>query len=239
METGIGALYSTFVCLLVGMVSLAVFYSLRKKRKKKQLEYSVALDYFSLLLGLLWATIGIGTFLAWLGNPQYHTFLYKWIIGPLTYLHLLPALYYLTWSLFDKRRAVKKALNGLFTILALVALVSHFAFGFDRVGVTYWGTKHKINSTTQAIFTFGLFIPGFSFIAWEAIRRFRKMKESGSFKQKQLFGLSLGLLAYTIAGLFETMVFNHGWLILLGRVGIMIGPLIFYFFATLEGDKET
>lgn len=234
MNVGTGALYSTFICLIVGVASIGIFFFLQNKRKKEEVRYSSALDYFSLLLGALWLFIGIGTLFSWLGSPQTHTLFYRWIIGPLTYIHILPAFYYLSWSFLKEKKTYRVLFNTAFTIIALVAIWTHFKIGFAPVGVTYWGTKHKINPTTQKIFTFGLFVPGFLFILADFFRRFKNWRKDSNERTKQLLGFSLGFLAYSIAGFFESIVFVHGWLILLGRIGIMVGPLIFYFFATLE-----
>lgn len=236
MKAG-GALYNAFVCFITGITGLLVFYLLYKKRKKKSLQYNSGVGCFSLVLGMLWFLIGLGALFNWLGYGDFHTFFYKWFIGPVIYSHLLPAFYYFSWSFFKNRKRIRFLFNMFFLCMALVAVFTHFKYGFIPIAGSYWGKTHKFNPLSQKIFTIGLFFPGFICVLIELIRRYKEWRKTGSFMEKQLFGFALGFLAYSITGFLEALVFTQEWTILLGKIGMMVGPLIFYYFATLS-DKE-
>jgi len=234
MNTGI--LYNTFVCFVIGGTGLAVFYFLRKARREQEVGYNQSLDCFALFLGLIWVAIGARALFTWLELPVYDIWVYKWIIGPLTFLHLLPAFYYFGWSFFpDKKK--RWFFEGCFTLISLVAVAAFYRHGFSSPQLTYWGNNIVPNLVANNIFTFGMFVPGLLCIIVEVVRRYKKWKATGSFLEKKLLGFGIGFLAYAVAGIFETLIFTTGWRILLARIGIMVALLAFYLFATLEKDK--
>jgi len=230
----IGVLYNTFVCFITGFFSLMVFSRLKEIRREKEKQYSEGLDYFALLLGLLWLFVGVRTFFVFLGRLDIDNLIFAWISGPLTYLHLLPLFFYFGWSFFPEKGTIRKLFVSLFSCIALAAVVTLFLYGFSEGTITYAGTDQTPNDLSNDIFTFGIFFPLFIFIISEFIRRFKKWRETKDATQRQLWGFSLGLLVYSAIGIFDALGIIQGWLVLLVRIGIMVAPLTFYLSATWE-----
>lgn len=227
-----GMVYNIFVCFITGFTALIVFGFLRKLRKNKNREFSIFIDYFSLLFGIVWILTGLGVLLVWLGRPDLDALVFKWFSGPLVYVHLLPAFYYFSWSFFGTKRNIRAFFNVFFTIVALSAILSFWIYGFTASEVTYWGTTLVPNNITNNIFTFGMFIPIVIFIFIELGRRFKRWGESGSSTERQLFGFNIGFLIYAITGFFDALASAQGWIMLLSRIGSMLPPLVFYLSVT-------
>ncbi|MBD3207996.1 MAG: hypothetical protein GF370_00895 [Candidatus Nealsonbacteria bacterium] len=232
-----GMLYNIFVCFITGLTGIVVFNLLRRTRKEKNKTYSEGIDYFCLLFGLVWILTGLGVLFVWLGHPELDVFVFKWFTSPLIYIHLLPVFYYFTWSLFRKKQKLRLFLNIVFTLIAVLTILSFWKYGFSRSEITYWGSTLVPNELTNNLFTFAIFIPALLFIIIELIRRFKRWKETGNSTERQLFGFNLGFLIYAITGFFDALASAQGWLMLLARIGSMLPPLIFYLFATLEDEK--
>ena len=232
----VGILYNTFVCLVIGITSLVVFFLLQETRKKRVKQYSQGLDYFSLLLGLLWIFVGLRNFFAWLNFLDLDVFVFRWFSGPLTYIHLIPLLYYFGWSFF-KNKKIRLLFNWISTLLVLFVVFTFFRYGFNPGELTSWGTDPEPNSLTNKLFIFSLFLPVFVFMIIEFIRRLRNWRRTGDAMERQLFGFSSGFLIYAITGIFDALGVIEGWLVLLVRIGIMFAPLTFYFFATLGSEE--
>ena len=233
----VGILYNTFICLATGLTSLMVFNSLYKKRKRGEVVYNLAVDYFLLFLGLLWTLVGIRIFLVWSGHLEIELFVYKWFVGPLTYIHLIPAVYYLGWSFFKDKRTMQLLFNAFFTTTSLAAVFMLFLYGFTRPEVTYWGNNIIPNPISSKIFSYGVFLPAAPCIITELIRRGREWMKTRHLADRQLFGFALSLLIYAIAGFFEGLIFTQGWQMLLTRIGIMLSPLTLYLFTTLRDEE--
>lgn len=232
----VGILYNTFVCLVIGITSLAVFFLLQENRKKRAKQYSQGLDYFSLLLGLLWFFVGLRNFFAWLNLLDLDVFVFRWFSGPLTYLHLIPLFYYFGWS-FIKNKKARFLFNTLSTFVVLIVVSTFFIYGFSSGKMTFWGTDPEPNSLTNKLFIFCLFLPVFLLMIIEFIRRLRNWRRTKDPVERQLFGFNLGLLIYAIIGIFDALGVVEGWLVLLVRIGIMFAPLTFYFFASLGFEE--
>jgi len=232
----VGILYNTFVCLVIGIASLVVFFLLQEARKKRVKQYSQGLDYFSLLLGFLWIFVGLRNFFAWLNLMTLDMFVFRWFSGPLTYLHLIPLFYYFGWSFF-KNKKVRFLFNTLSTAMVLIVVLTFFIYGFSFGKMTSWGTDPEPNSLTNKLFIFCLFLPVFLLMIIEFIRRLRNWKRTRDPMEKQLFGFNLGLLIYAIMGIFDALGIIEGWLVLLVRIGVMFAPLTFYFFASLGSEE--
>lgn len=230
----IGTIYNIFVCFVIGITGTAVFYLLQKRRKKGGLDYNQGLDYFSLLLGTVWGLVGIRFVLIYIGKHELALSLFKWIIGPLAYLHLLPLFYYFSWSFFKDKKNAQLIFNTFFTVIAALVVISLFVYGFEEPEIDYWGSKIKANDFTTGLFGVVVFMPGLFIILIELVRRYRRWKKSKSLAEKKLFIFSLGFLVYALTGLFEVIFYQRGWQVLLVRIGIMIAPFVFYFSATLE-----
>lgn len=230
----VGILYNTFVCFISGLFSLVVFFRLREVRKKKQKEFSEGIDYFTLLLGLLWLSVGVRTFFVWLGRLEMDRFIFKWLTGPLTYLHLIPLISYFTWSFFPKKKIIRLSLVGFFIVLTLIASWALFEFGFTPGEVYYAGTDHTPNEFSNNLFTFGIFFPLAIAILIEFVRRFKNWRATDDPAQRQLFGFSAGFLVYALMGIFDALGVAQDWMIVLVRIGIMVAPLTFYLSATWE-----
>jgi len=229
-----GIIYNSFVCFVTGLTGIVVFYLLQKKRKEGKFDYHPGLDYFSLSLGVVWVLVGTRFLFLWLGEYEMALDLFKWVISPLSYLHLLPIFYYFGWSFFKDDKNKRFLFNAVFTIIAVSVVISLFVFGFVEPEKGYWGSKIRSKEITTQLFAIGIFIPGTILILLELVRRYRKWKENNSLLDKRLFGFSLGFLVYALTGLFEVIIFQEGWQVLLVRIGIMVAPFIFYFSATLE-----
>ena len=105
-----------------GQLHIQLQYDERKEMVKK---YSQGLDYFSLLLGLLWIFVGLRNLFAWLNLPDLDVFVFRWFSGPLTYLHLIPLFYYFGWSFFRNTK-VRLLFNWISTLLVLlVVFIGH------------------------------------------------------------------------------------------------------------------
>jgi len=232
----VGILYNTFICLVIGITSLVVFFLLQETRKKRVKQYSQGLDYFSLLLGLLWIFVGLRNFFAWLNLIDLDMFVFRWFSGPLTYLHLIPLFYYFGWSFF-KNKKVRFLFNTLSTFMVLIVVLTFFVYGFSLGKMTSWGTDPEPNSLTNKLFIFCLFLPVFLLMIIEFIRRLRNWRRTKDPIERQLFGFSLGFLIYAIMGIFDALGIIEGWLVLLVRIGIMFAPLTFYFFTSLGFEE--
>jgi len=214
----VGVIYNTFLCFLTGIISLITFLRLRKEREEKGKEYSEFLDYFILSLGILWIAISI----------SFTEDLFKWLSGPLVYVHLLPAFYYLSWSFFKDQEKIKKVFNGIFTLMVILALVTFFTYGFTSEGTTYWGSQYRINDLTNNIFVFGIFIPAVLLIILDVGLRIERWRKKGKGIQKELLLFDFGFLVYAAAGVLDGLGLLEDWIILLSRIGTMAAPLIFY-----------
>lgn len=230
----IGILYSVFVCLTAGIVSLLVFHALVKKKREIKESYHLGLIYFCLMLGLLWISVGLGALFTYLGKVELRMIVHNILIGPLTYLHVLPIFYYFGWSFFPRNSKMKFLFDVVGTILVLTALFSHFKYGSERLELGYWGDNMVPHKITSQIFTFGVCLPAFLSIIVELIKRYRRWQKDKSLINKKLFGLSLGLLSYAVTGVLESQVFTEGWPLVMARVGVMIAPLILYFSFSIE-----
>ncbi|MBD3208238.1 MAG: hypothetical protein GF370_02180 [Candidatus Nealsonbacteria bacterium] len=214
----VGVIYNTFLCFLTGIISLIAFLRLRKERKEKGKEYSEFLDYFILSLGVLWIAISV----------SFTEHLFKWLSGPLVYIHLLPAFYYLSWSFFRGKERVRQVFNGVFTLMVILALVTFFAYGFTSEGSTYWGSQYRINDLTNNIFVFGIFVPAVLLIILDVGLRIERWRKKGNGMQKELLLFDLGFLVYAASGVLDGLGLLENWIILLSRIGTMAAPLIFY-----------
>ena len=234
MSTGV--LYNVFLCFILGLTGIIVFWFLRKARRDQKSEYSAGLDYFSLLFGLMWISTGLGVF--WAGNGQLglEEISFKWFLGPMVYLHMLPALYYFSWSLFKKKKW-RYLFSVVMTCIVFLTTATLFLYGFNRSEITYWGSTSIPNQITNNLFTFGVFVPALACILTDFTKRLKAWRRTGDPVQRQLFGFSLGFLIYAVAGFFDALAFAQGWLMLLSRIGEMLTPLIFYFFATLTKEE--
>ena len=232
----VGILYNTFVCLVIGITSLVVFSLLQKNRRERVKQYSQGLDYFTLLLGLLWIFVGLRNFFAWLDLLGLDMFVFRWFSGPLTYLHLIPLFSYFGWSFF-KNDKLRFFFNAVSTSVVLIVVYTFFAYGFSFGEMTSWGTDPEPNSLTNKLFLFCLFLPVFLLMIIEFIRRLKNWRRTKDPIERQLFGFSLGLLIYAIMGIFDALGVVQGWLVLLIRIGVMFAPLTFYFFATLSPEE--
>ncbi len=228
MYTGI--LYNAFVCWVSGLTGLIVFKLMQDVRKRKKVEYSQGLDYFSLLLGLVWVFVGTRNLFTWLNLPEVEIFVYKWFVGPLTYLHLVPAFYYIGWSFFRDKKVLRILFNLFFDFMILIAVFTLFKYGFSRPEPTYWGNNIVPNEVSRKILTYTLFAPAFLFVIIEFFRRLVRWRKTKNSMEFQLFGFSLGFLIYAVAGVIDALGIVSEWFMLLSRIGIMFVSLTFYLF---------
>lgn len=231
-----GILYSVFVCLTTGLTSVGVFYLLSQKKEEEKVH--PAISYFCLLLGLLWISVGLGALFTFLDRIDLRLAVHNFLIGPLTYLHVLPTFYYFGWSFFSKRKKVRLGFYFISTILVLASLFSHFIYEPERIELGYWGDNIVPHPITSNLFTFAVCLPAFVAIFIELIKRYREWQEEKTMINKRNFGFSLGFLAYAVTGVLESQVFTQGWPLLLARIGVMIAPLVFFFFSSLEEEGE-
>ncbi|MBD3208074.1 MAG: hypothetical protein GF370_01290 [Candidatus Nealsonbacteria bacterium] len=230
----IGILYNIFVCLTCGIASISVFVTIQRKRKEEDVTYSSGLDYFLLMFGLLWFMIGLRSFFIWINKLEWNLLMFKWVSGPLVYIHLLPGFVYFGWSFFPEKDRIRKLFIGFFAIVCLTAVFAFFQYGFIEGNLTYWGAKHKPNDVANKIFIFGIFLPAFSLILADLVRRYRAWRKNRGTNERRLLGFSFGFLIYAIMGVFDALGRAGGWLMVLSRMGITTAPLIFYFFTTWE-----
>ncbi|MBD3208245.1 MAG: hypothetical protein GF370_02215 [Candidatus Nealsonbacteria bacterium] len=229
----IGILYNAFVSLVIGVTGVGIFGSLRRKRQKKEIAYNEGLDYFCLLSGLVWLISSIGIFYNWLDRPEVGVTLYRWITGPLTYLHLLPAFQYLGWSFFKKSQKLRWLFNGFFSLMSVAAVIALELYGFSQPEMGYWGANVVPNKLANNIFTFGLFLPGAIFILIELIRKITSWMKDQGLKEKKLLGFAFGFFLYAAGGIFAGLG-AQAWIVLLARISIMTALLVFYFSTTLD-----
>ncbi|MBD3207842.1 MAG: hypothetical protein GF370_00080 [Candidatus Nealsonbacteria bacterium] len=226
----VGILYSTFVCVVAGITGVIVFFLIQRERKKREIEYSQNLDYFCFLSGLTWFFVGARSLFTWLNMPEVEIFIYQWLIGPLTFIHLIPAFYYVAWSFFEDRKVII-FFRTIFVLIALMGIVFLFKDGFVMPEPDYWGNSISMKETSENILIYALFIPGFLFIIIELIRRLRRWVKTKNPKERQLFGFALGLFIYAITATIDALAMALGWLMVLARTGVMFSSLTIYFFA--------
>jgi len=226
----VGILYSTFVCVVAGITGVIVFFLIRRERKKRKVEYSRNLDYFCLLSGLTWFFVGARSLFTWLNMPEVEIFIYRWFIGPLTFIHLIPAFYYVAWSFFEDKKIII-FFRTVFVLFALLGIIFLFKDGFVMPEPDYWGNSISMKETSENVLIYALFIPGFLFIIIEFIRRLRRWLKTKNPKERQLFGFALGLFIYAITATIDALAMALGWLMVLARTGVMLSSLTIYFFA--------
>ncbi len=232
----ISMLYNVFVCFVAGFSGLLVFKKVLEMRYKSEQGYNKGIDYFLLSFGILWILVGVRIFLVWLGYPHLDRAVWHFVVGPLTYFHILPLFYYFGFLFFQKD-TYRIAFVSIFGFITLFAVLALFLYGFELAETTYWGTKYDANEVTHRIFTFGIFVPALFCIFFEFFRRFKAWKKDKKFIDKQLLGINAALLIYALVAVFDGLAIASGWTLLLVRVGIMVSALIIYFFIT-EEDYE-
>lgn len=226
-------LYNIFVCLVAGFSGIFVFIKINSIRKEREVFYSRGVDYFLLSFGVLWILVATRILFVWLGYPHLDKLMWHYVVGPLTYIHILP-LFYFYGSLFFNKAHYRSIFGGLFSIVTLFAVISLFIFGFELAEITYWGTKYNANDLTHKIFTFGMFVPALICVIFELCRRFIIYRRGSKFSDKQLLGINVALLIYALVAVFDGLAIASGWNLLLVRIGIMVSALIIYFFITEE-----
>ncbi|MBD3208036.1 MAG: hypothetical protein GF370_01095 [Candidatus Nealsonbacteria bacterium] len=227
-----GILYNTLVCFISFAASLAAFFVLRKKRKKKELGFPASLDQFLFWFGIMWFFIALRNFFAWQGRPDLDLLIFKWFAGPLTYLHIIPLFFYFGWSFFKDKRA-RLGFGYFFAVIILVATGALIAGGVVPGEMTYWGTDPAPNSLAGKIFQLGVILPFLACAAGETIKRLKKLKETGEVTDKKRFGFAVAFLIYFLIGVFDALGGATGWKLLLSRGGMTLVPLVIYIFATL------
>lgn len=230
-----GALYNSFVTSITGIVSLTVFFQLQKLRKKKETRYSKGIDYFLLLYGLLWILVALRIFFDWLGRLDLDMFIWNWFTGPMTYIHIIPGVFYFGWSLF-KRKTYHHLFIGLLIFGIFLSIYTFFKYGSIPGMLTYWGTKPVANKLTQKVFISGVFFPILLTILTDFSRRLKNWIKTKNAIEKQLLGFSLAFLIYASVAIFDALAIARGWTLLLIRIGIMLSALIFYLSATVETE---
>lgn len=228
MQVNTGMVYNSIVCFFTSIASLIVFYSLKKKREEKQLSFPASLDYFLFIFGIMWFSVGLRTFMAWLGYLDVDMFIFLWFSGTLTYLHMIPLFNYLGWSFFKDNQTINKLFTGITSVLIILATVALITGGASQGKVTYWGTDPTANETARKIFTFGTLIPLALSVITEFIRRTKKWIKTRNELNKQFFGFSLAFLIYFLIGIFDALGGAQGWKLLISRGGETIVPLIIY-----------
>ncbi len=226
-------LYNIFVCFVAGFSGLVVFAKIINVRKEKSVPYSRGVDYFLLSFGILWILVGIRILFVWLGYPNLDRAMWHYIVGPLTYIHILP-LFYFYGFLFFKKNQHRIAFTGVFSFFTILAVAALFIYGFELAETTHWGTKYNANDLTHKIFIYGMFVPSLLCIFVEMFRRIKIYKKEKMFDDKQLLGINSALLIYALVAVFDGLAIASGWTLLLVRIGIMVSALVIYFFITEE-----
>ena len=229
-----GEAYNVFLCFVISLTSLIVFFNLRKIRKNRKVEYSEGLDYFTLSLGLLWGIIGIRKIFNLFDRPDLNIFLFQWVSGPLNYIHLLPAFNYLGWNFFKEKKKIRLLFNGFFALMIFLTVLAFFKYEIITGELGYWGSHHEANKAVGRLFIFTIFLPALICILIEFVKWFRKWRQTGNPTDRQLLGFSIGFLIYAITGAIDTLGIFKGWAVLLVRVGMMLAPLTFYLSAAWE-----
>ncbi len=230
MNTGI--IYNIMVCFMAGGSGLLVAFNLFKIRKEKRIFWSKGLDYFLLLFGMLWILVGVRNIFFLAGYQEIDSAMWGYVVGPLTYLHILPLFYFYSWSFFRRKNEHRILFYSFFSVTTALAIIFLFINGFELSEMTRWGTKYDANAITHNIFTYGIFIPSIFFVSYEIRRRIITWRATNSFYEKQLLAFNIGILLYAIVAVFDGLALAKGATLLLVRVGIMISALIIYYFAT-------
>ncbi len=226
-------LYNIFVCFVAGFSGLFVFTRIISIRKEKEVNYSRGVDYFLLSFGILWTLVGIRILFVWLDYPELDRAMWHYIVGPLTYIHILP-LFFFYGSLFFIKKKYRILFSSFFSVVTLFAVGALFLYGFELAEMTYWGTKYNANDITHKIFTYGMFIPALFCVFTEFFRRAKIYRNERRFDDRQLLGINTALLIYALVAVFDGLAIASGWTLLLVRIGIMVSALIIYFYITEE-----
>ncbi|MBD3207848.1 MAG: hypothetical protein GF370_00110 [Candidatus Nealsonbacteria bacterium] len=228
MQVNTGMVYNSIVCFFTSIVSLISFYSIRKKRKEQKLSFPKSIDYFLFLFGIMWFSVGLRTFMAWLGYLSIDMIIFRWFSGTLTYLHMIPLFHYLGWSFFKDKKLVNKLFTGLTSVAIILATIALIVGGASQGEVTYWGTDPTANETAKKIFTFGTLLPLALSVVIEFIRRTKNWVKTRNENDKQFFGFGLAFLFYFLIGVFDALGGAQGWKLLMSRGGETLVPLIIY-----------
>lgn len=162
-------------------------------------------------------------------------FIWNWFTGPMTYIHIIPGVFYFGWSLFKRKTYrhlfITSILCGIF-----LSVYTFFKYGSIPGILTYWGTKPVANELTQKVFICSVFFPVLLAIFTDFFRRLKNWIKTKSAVEKQLFGFGLAFLIYASTAIFDALAIARGWTLLLIRIGIMLSALIFYLSATIETE---
>ena len=230
-----GMLYTTFIDYIGGFTALIVAWQLQKIRKSKKREYLKYLSYFFFLYGILRVMAGTRILFVWYGRRDIENIIWKWVTGPLTYIHILPGFYYYTF-LFFKSKTRRRWIRGIFTIIVIITISSLYIYGYSLGKITYWGSKPVINPITNYLFLFAMFIPAISYSFADFFKRIIRWRRTKEFMEKRLFGFDLGLLIYAASGAADALGIVRNWPLLLVRSGIMASALVVYLFAVWEEE---
>jgi len=231
-----GAIYNILACLLTAVVSLVVWWSLRKRRRKEgSLKFPESIDCFLLLFGIMWFFVALRTFFFWAGRPALDLFIFTYFAGTLTYLHMMPLFYYFGWSFFHNSKT-RNWFNVFFAIIILAATFVLVSKGAVPGEATYWGTDPSANAFAKKIFTIGVLFPLSLIIAIELARRIMNWKKTKSPTAKWMLGFASTFLIYFVIGVFDALGSAEGWRLLISRAGESVVPLLIFFFATADED---
>ncbi len=234
----IGVLYNVVVCFFAGGSGVFVFWKINSLRSKKKVLWNKNLDYFLLFFGLLWLSVGLRNLFFWLGFPELDMLSWKWFVGPLTYLHILPLFYFYGNLFFYKKKNKESLFSGIFTLVSFAVVTSLFIYGFDLAEVNRWGTKYDANMLTHAVFVYGIFIPAIICILADLVRKFNGWRKKGNFYYKQFLAINVGFLTYAMVAVFDGLALAKGVTLLLVRIGIMVSAMIIYYFVTEEPEED-
>jgi hypothetical protein len=229
----IGILYNSFICLISGFTGIIVFILLQRLRRKEKREYSQMLDYAVLAFGLLWLFSGLRNFLLWLNRPDLDLFIWTWFVNPLLYIHIAIFFFYTSWVLFRNKK-IRFILNGIITFTILVTLFTFLKYKHTAGEITYWGTEPIINTLTNTLYIYTIFLPVFILVLIGFLKQLRIWTKTKNPVDKQLLGIHASISAYGFIAVLDSLSFLQSWTLILVRIGIMMCIFSLYLFATSD-----
>ncbi len=239
-----GVLFNIFACLVAGISGLMVFSRISKLRRSPvPTDYGRGLDYFLLAFGVLWLLVALRLTFFWFSEglgweffASWDQFIWGWIVGPLTYIHVLPLFFFFAWSFFGYQSHWYRIFVSIFAFTTLVTVVSLFIWEFELQEASNWGSKYDAHIYTHLLFTVTMYLPVVVCIVIDLIRRYKRWARNGSLTELQLAGFNGGILFFAAIAVSDGLALAEGPFMIPVRMGIMVSALIIYYFATLQEE---
>ena len=225
--------YNIFACLAISFAALILVILLFRRRIEEP-DFIPVLCFW-LLVACLWLVVGMRTvfFVMEMYNVDRALFLVAEI---LTILHLIPAVYYLTYRVFENKNAGN--LVSIFYVF-LVLVFAYLIIKGDIFGpyLSIWGSEYSISSALFYIFLIA-FVPILFLIILDLGKRIIIWVRKRMIVNLDKFFMTLSLLVYAVGGAFDVKGVAVGWGLMFIRMFIMTAILLAFLSVTWKQKIE-